>query len=253
MSSNFHPWNTVDYKKVSRRQALMRWFSILLPVLLFLGGVYVIFVKWQKPPLALIEEYAQSHRYHEAYELATKFLDNDSISRPQMLMYAAAVEPAVTSSGKIGEYEKLLRKEDSGKLYLREMYLKRLTWLSTSELWLNWLCQFQLEFPVEASKYLSKNTVRDGVLSAAHWEDPGNECNEILVASSESPLSEYQRKLSGDRVNLRKCAGLECDPIGRLSKEEPVILRGREGAWARVYTLHGFGGYVAVQYLKNLP
>jgi len=240
------------YQKISKQKSkiffskIIKNLSIFLPILFFFFTVWLIFIKFDKSPMATIEEYLSKKQYNSALKIIETQLENDSIARTKWLMYASIVEYAIKQTPQENnkkihlntDYFSLLKEEDSSGIFLKESYLRKLQMFNQSPNFIHLLLDFKKNFSISYNLLFSYSFVQAGFISNTIWSSLRNDKEKNfwldLFHSKTKYTSARLKKIDATNLNLRSQSNIDSEVITQLKKGDEVLIR-KKGRHDTIY------------------
>ncbi|MCS6984009.1 MAG: SH3 domain-containing protein [Leptospiraceae bacterium] len=227
-----------------------------MPLFFLLFSLYLIFGKFYKSPLVVIEESLQSQNYERALQLSLEEAEKKNRHSLRYLMLAVVAAEGLESPS-LGDLEKELARLDASGIYLKESFLKRLTLLPKipqfPRLVENFLAYFSQSVMQEAMSLIERHVQTD-----VEWKM--SEDNERFFLFVEKNLPHLLHKTKGEGVYLRKKPSREAEVVTILKKGTRLLrrLKGPEevigtlrASWFYVFTETGHSGWIYGAYLSS--
>lgn len=257
----------MKYSEVHRRSSsvgekVRRFFSLLFPIAVFFFAVWLIFVRFRQSPMSEIEEYIAKKDYKSSVAWLNTFLDKETITRPKLLMYGTIVQFGLREQDNeeynLPDYQAMLRKEDTAKIFLKESYLRRLKLFPRASYMPELICNLSKDFGKSFHNEESLALLATAIANEKLWRLPSENCKQSFFNST--VLKEQIYVTTGDKLQLREEPNLEALVITRLDKNirvisrkqgAPMSLGGKTHNWHFVFTETNEQGWLYGKYLKT--
>jgi len=213
------------YKMESALKKGKRIIVLLFPVALFFLSIWLVFIRYESPPLMQIEKLQQEKNWIEAEKLLQEHLKSDHLSRAKLLMYGTIIEFGLAQKLKkppSKAYLEMLIQEDSTMVFLKESYHKKFKLFVKSPYLLIAICEYFHYFPQAGFDAISHlNAISD----KTDWSHISSQClNKLLSSAGQNHIPGYLARSRGQNVLIHEKNSLQSSPAGKLNKNETVIL-----------------------------
>lgn len=240
---------------------IKRWITLAFPLIFFFVAVWLVFSKWETPPLTQIENELRLKNWKQAHELIDEYVKDESLSRLRLLMYGSILQSAVDLNlyqpNEIDDYYRKLRFEDSSRVFIEKELLFKMELFGDTVDFLTYYCDYADSFPSRLDSLFKQVEFINAIDTSTTWLIKDPKCITDLLERQNLP---FIGKVNASALQLREDANRQSSSMATLPLGRKVLLRkaaqaetidGVTSHWQFVTSAKGESGWAFSAYISK--